>query len=150
MTNSVEKLHGLITRHQGSMSEIVHSESLPASRVNGVCLLNYLFKVDIPTNMNDQCRVLNVSHSRVTRIMDNLVLKSLVIRKPSEDDRRCWYAIITDKGKKIAKNSQQTIVNHQEKISKIIPEKEIENVITSLKKYVDAYEKVLKETYVEI
>ncbi|MDD2332584.1 MAG: MarR family transcriptional regulator [Candidatus Cloacimonetes bacterium] len=151
MTNSVEKLHGLITRLQVVMSEIDYTQKacLQAGKME-CALLNYLFKVDIPTNMNELARVLNVSHSRVTRIMDNLVLKSLVIRKPSEDDRRCWYAIITDKGKKIAKNSQQTIVNHQEKISKIIPEKEIENVITSLKKYVDAYEKVLKETYVEI
>jgi len=61
-------------------------------------LLNYLNKIDAPANMNELAKVLNVSHSRVTRIMDNLVNKKLVNRQPSDDDRRCWFAIITDKG----------------------------------------------------
>jgi len=147
MSNHAQKLHELITRLQVVLSEIDYAQKACLQAGKMECqMLNYLFKVDVPTNMNELARVLNVSHSRVTRIMDNLVLKSLVQRRPSEEDRRCWFAIITEKGKKIALNSQQTIVNHQEKIAKIITDKEVENVISSMKKYVDAYEKVLKET----
>ena len=100
--------------------------------------------------MNELAKVLNVSHSRVTRIMDNLVAKKLVTRKPSEQDRRCWFAMITDKGSKLAENSQQTVVDHQKKIISKISEKNLEDTYKAFKTYVDKYEEVLKETYVEI
>jgi DNA-binding MarR family transcriptional regulator len=113
-------------------------------------LLNHLFVVKEPVNMNELAKVLNVSHSRITRIMDNLVSKKLVLRKPSEKDRRCWFAIITDKGKKLAENSRQTVVDHQKKIIAQIPEKNVEDVYKALKIYVEKYEEVLKATTAEI
>ncbi len=113
-------------------------------------LLNHLFVVKEPVNMNELAKVLNVSHSRITRIMDNLVSKKLVVRKPSEKDRRCWFAIITEKGKKLAENSRQTVVDHQKKIIAQIPEKDTESVFKALKTYVEKYEEVLKATTVDI
>jgi len=89
---------------------------------------------------------LNVSHSRITRIMDNLVAKQLVIREPSEEDRRCWFAMITEKGKKLAANSLQTVLDQQAKILKKIPAKDVESVYKALQLYVDKYEEILKET----
>ena len=100
--------------------------------------------------MNELAQVLNVSHSRVTRIMDNLESKKLVSRQPAEDDRRCWYAIITDKGSKLAANSLQTVVDQQIRILKKMPEKDIEPLYKTLKLYVEKYEEILKETYVEV
>ncbi len=151
MATTPQKFHELITRLQVVLNDIDYTQKacLQAGRME--CqLLNYLNKIRRPANMNELAMELNVSHSRVTRIMDNLVNKSLVTRRPSEDDRRCWYAIITEKGMKLADNSQQTVVNQQEKIMKKLPNADTEAIYKSFKKYVEAYEEVLKEAYVEI
>ncbi len=151
MATTPQKFHDLITRLKVVMNDIDYTQKacLQAGRME--CqLLNYLNKVRKPTNMNELANELNVSHSRVTRIMDNLVNKSLVTRRPSEEDRRCWYAIITDKGIKLADNSQQTVVDQQEKIMKKLPNADVENVFKAFKKYVEAYEEVLKDAYVEL
>jgi DNA-binding MarR family transcriptional regulator len=151
MATTPQKFHDLITRLKVVMNDIDYAQKacLQAGRME--CqLLNYLNKVRKPTNMNELANELNVSHSRVTRIMDNLVNKSLVTRRPSEEDRRCWYAIITDKGIKLADNSQQTVVDQQEKIMKKLPNADIDNVFKAFKKYVEAYEEVLKDAYVEL
>ncbi len=151
MANNAEKFHELINRLQVVLNDIDYTQKACLQAGKMECqLLNYLHKIKRPANMNELAKELNVSHSRVTRIMDNLVNKSLVTRRPSEEDRRCWYAIITDKGKKLAENSQQTIVDQQTKITKRIPQAEIDNVYKAFKKYVEAYEEILKEAYVEI
>jgi len=151
MTNHAQKLQELITRLQVVLSEIDYTQKacLQAGRMECM-LLNHLYQTKTPANMNELARVLNVSHSRVTRIMDNLVNKNLVIRKPSDEDRRCWYAIITDKGKKLAENSRQTVLDHQKKIMSMLSEKEVEDIFNALKIYIDKYEKVLKNTKMEI
>jgi len=151
MSDYSAKFHNLITRLQVVLSEIDYAQKacLQAGRMECM-LLNHLYKIKGPANMNELAKVLNVSHSRVTRIMDNLVSKQLVMRQSSEDDRRCWYAIITEKGSKLAENSQQTVVDQQARILKKIPAKEIEPLFKGLKLYVEKYEEVLKETYVEL
>ena len=151
MANYTDKFHELITRLQIVLSDIDYSQKACLQAGKMECnLLNYLHKAAGPANMNELAKVLEVSHSRVTRIMDNLVSKKLVTRKPSDTDRRCWYAIITEKGRKLADNSQQTIVDHQQKIIKKISEKDIEAVYKSIKTYIEKYEEVLKETFVEL
>lgn len=151
MANYPEKFHELITKLQVVLSDIDYSQKACLQAGKMEChLLNYLHSIKTPANMNELAKVLNVSHSRITRIMDNLVAKKLVTRKPSEQDRRCWFAIITDKGKKLAENSQQTVVDHQNKIVARIPAKDLDAVYKAFKTYVDKYEEVLKETYVEL
>ena len=146
-----EDFHNLITRLQIVLSEIDYAQKACLKAGKMECqLLNYLYNVQKPVNMNELARELNVSHSRITRIMDNLVNKNLVIRKPSDEDRRCWYAIITDKGKKLAENSRQTVLDHQKKIMSMLSEKEVEDIFNALKIYIDKYEKVLKNTKMEI
>lgn len=151
MSTSAENFHSLITRLQVVLSEIDYAQKACLQAGKMECqLLNHLYLVKAPVNMNELAKVLNVSHSRVTRIMDNLVSKKLVTRRPSEEDRRCWFAIITDKGKKLAENSQQTVVDQQKKIIANLPAKEVDNVYKALKSYVEQYEVVLKESYVEL
>ncbi|MDZ4182343.1 MAG: MarR family transcriptional regulator [Candidatus Cloacimonadaceae bacterium] len=151
MNSNAEKFHNLITRLQVVLSEIDYAQKACLQAGKMECqLLNHLYLVKTPVNMNELAKVLGVSHSRVTRIMDNLVSKKLVTRRPSEEDRRCWFAIITDKGKKLAENSQQTVVDQQKKILAKIPEKDVEGIYNALKKYVERYEDVLKATYVEL
>lgn len=151
MSTSAENFHNLITRLQVVLSEIDYAQKACLQAGKMECqLLNHLYLVKTPVNMNELAKVLGVSHSRVTRIMDNLVSKKLVTRRPSEEDRRCWFAIITDKGKKLAENSQQTVVDQQKKIIAQLPAKEVDNIFKALKAYVDQYEAVLKAAYVEL
>ncbi|MDD2596692.1 MAG: MarR family transcriptional regulator [Candidatus Cloacimonetes bacterium] len=151
MTNHAQKLQELITRLQVVLSEIDYTQKacLQAGRMECM-LLNHLFQTKTPANMNELARVLNVSHSRVTRIMDNLVNKKLVTRRPSEEDRRCWFALITEKGSKLAENSQRTVLDQQASIVSKIPKKDLEDVVKGVKTYVEKYEEVLKEAYIEI
>jgi len=144
------KLHDLINRLQKAISEIDYSQKACMQTGKMECqLLHYLYSRTGPVNMNELAKVLNVSHSRITRIMDNLVDKVLVSRRPSEEDRRCWFAMITEKGKKMAEASQQTVIDQQEKIIKIITAEKVEPVLKSFELYVKAYEKVLEETVFE-
>ena len=151
MKNYAEKFHELITRLQVVLSDIDYAQKacLQAGRMECL-LLNHLYETKVPANMNELAKVLNVSHSRVTRIMDNLVNKKLVTRRPSEEDRRCWFAIITEKGMKLAENSQKSILDQQEMLLGKIPEKEIDEIYKSFRKYVEKYEEVLKESYIEV
>lgn len=151
MKNYAEKFHTLITRLQVVLSDIDYAQKacLQAGRMECL-LLNHLYETKVPANMNELAKVLSVSHSRVTRIMDNLVNKKLVTRRPSEEDRRCWFAIITEKGKKLAENSQKSILDQQEMLLSKIPQKDIDDVYKSFLKYVEKYEEVLKETYIEV
>jgi len=147
---NAEKFHDLINRLQKVMTEIDYSQKACMQTGKMECqLLHYLFGVAGPVNMNELAKVLNVSHSRITRIMDNLVDRALVTRRPSEEDRRCWFAEITQKGKKMAEASQQTVIDQQEKIIKFLPAANVESVLKAFEQYVKAYEKVLEETIIE-
>jgi DNA-binding MarR family transcriptional regulator len=144
---NAEKFHDLINRLQKVISEIDYSQKACMQAGKMECqLLHYLYGTSAPVNMNELAKVLNVSHSRVTRIMDNLVDKALVTRRPSEEDRRCWYAEITQRGRKMAEASQQTVIDQQEKIIKFLTADKVDGVIKAFELYVKAYEKVLEET----
>ncbi len=144
---NAEKFRELITRLQKVISEIDYMQKACMQTGKMECqLLHYLHGTNGPVNMNELAKVLNVSHSRVTRIMDNLVEKNLVTRKPSEEDRRCWFAMITDRGKKMADASQQTVIDQQEKIIKFLTPSKVDPVLKAFEQYVKAYEKVLEET----
>lgn len=147
---NAEKFHDLINRLQKVISEIDYSQKACMQAGKMECqLLHYLYGTTAPVNMNELAHVLNVSHSRVTRIMDNLVEKNLVTRRPSEEDRRCWYAEITLRGKKMAEASQQTLIDQQEKIIKYLPSDKVEGVVKAFEQYVKAYEKVLEDTVID-
>jgi DNA-binding MarR family transcriptional regulator len=147
---NAEKFHDLINRLQKVISEIDYSQKACMQAGKMECqLLHYLYGASGPVNMNELARVLNVSHSRITRIMDNLVEKTLVSRKPSEEDRRCWFAMITERGKKMAEASQQTVIDQQEKIIKFLTPAKVDGVLKAFEQYVKAYEKVLEETVID-
>jgi DNA-binding MarR family transcriptional regulator len=76
--------------------------------------------------------------------------KKLVTRRPSEEDRRCWFAIITDKGKNLPKTSQQTVVGPAKENHSPAASQGSGQHFKALKAYVEQYEAVLKATYVEL
>jgi len=60
--------------------------------------LLFLSQNDEPIRVGDMGAPLNVSQSRITRIMDELVRTKLATRTTSKIDRRSWMATITKKG----------------------------------------------------
>ena len=145
-----EKYHDLLNRLQLVVAEVDYSQKACMQAGKMECqLMHYLSACTGPVNMNELAKVLNVSHSRVTRIMDNLVEKELVSRRPSEEDRRCWYAVITPKGRKMSEASQQTVMDQQDKIIHLLTPAKAEEIFKAFDQYVKAYEKVLEEIKVQ-
>ena len=64
-------------------------------------------------------------NANITRMVDKLEKKGLVIRRPDENDRRSWNLAITKKGIEIRNLVEPLAVNILNKISKGISEKEM-------------------------
>ena len=109
-------------------------------------LLEHLYKSAKPICMNDLSSHLNVSHSRITRIVDNLVKKELVSRYPSTVDRRRWYTEINELGIEVAESAEAENEELQERIMQQLPKGEADNVIKYLEMYIDAFKKTINET----
>ncbi|MBN2829544.1 MAG: MarR family transcriptional regulator [Candidatus Cloacimonetes bacterium] len=106
-------------------------------------MLQYLFTQNKPVNMNQLAKALNVSHSRVTRIMDNLVLKGYALRKHSEEDRRRWFAVVTDTGISLASECSKKIFSQQRKVYDNIEEGKRDELYENLDMFIKTYEKIL-------
>ncbi|MDP8232796.1 MAG: MarR family transcriptional regulator [Candidatus Zophobacter franzmannii] len=109
-------------------------------------MLKHLFTQGKPVSMNQLAAALNVSHSRVTRIMDNLVLKGYALRKHSEEDRRRWYALVTDDGKSLATECSKKIFAQQRKVFDDIKEDERDDMYECLDAFVKTYERMVAKT----
>jgi len=106
-------------------------------------LLQYLYKNDEPTCMNDLSAHLCLSHSRITRIVDNLVLKELVRRYPSSDDRRRWFTEITEKGRQAARMAEVDRVDLLERIRESVPESMRPHLTDYLEAFVNAFQQAI-------
>ncbi len=102
-------------------------------------LIQFLYRVKKPVCMNDLAEQLCVSHSRITRIVDNLVKKGLVKRYPSMEDRRKWFTEITDAGRNTAQHAEEENNSLQKQIIEAIPEDDFDTIVDSLEKYIKAF-----------
>ena len=80
-----------------------------------------LLKKDQMISVGDLAKKMNLSNSRLTRIIDGLFLKSIIRRDIGTHDRRVMEIMLTKEGLKITQNlneqyikSQQYIVDHFE------------------------------------
>lgn len=146
MNNYAEMFLELTNRMQLLLSERDFSQKACIQTGKMECtLLQYLHHVKKPVSMNELAKELNVSHSRITRIMDNLVIKRFVIRQHSDNDRRCWYAVITPDGTRLAEYSQQSILQQQVVVLEGLRNENIEEIYKAMEKYVRAYERLLED-----
>lgn len=106
-------------------------------------LLYHLATVNKPQCMNDLSVSLGVSHSRITRIVDNLVYKNYVRRFPSEKDRRSWLAELTEDGVVANNESVNEFLNIQIDILNALPEEKIVSILESIRLYIDSYRQAL-------
>lgn len=106
-------------------------------------LLDYLSKEGKPEFMNTLSKHLAVSHSRITRIVDNLVKKNMVTRFPDPEDRRRWCTEITQSGLEITSISSIKEIELQNRILEKIPEKKIANMEKQIREYYNVFLKEL-------
>ncbi len=108
-------------------------------------MLDFLHSVDKPICMNELSKEMEVSNSRITRIIDALVAKEYVYRFPSKEDRRSWLVNITDSGREMHEIVSKDFLDLQAKLIASLPEHKIESILEDLNIYVNAYLKAINE-----
>lgn len=73
-------------------------------------LLNILFDED-GKSQNQLANIMFKDHTSISRIVDNLIKKSLVIRKLAPNDRRTNLIYMTDVGKNIQEQATKLVEN---------------------------------------
>jgi DNA-binding MarR family transcriptional regulator len=81
---------------------------------------------------------LELSSSRLTRIIDGLVQKGIVSRETSPDDRRIMELRLTDKGRKLERVLKERYVNTHAQIIALLPEGTPPAVVFAMEKLRDA------------
>ncbi len=108
-------------------------------------LLQFLYNTKGKVIMNDLAGIMQVSHSRVTRLMDNLCSLNLAKREHSEEDRRQWYAVLTLEGEYRAKMISDAVINHQKKVLNLIPKEKLDEMLEFLILYTKAFENITQK-----
>lgn len=108
-------------------------------------LLQFLYNTKGKVIMNDLAGILNVSHSRVTRLMDNLCKLRLAKREHSEEDRRQWYAVLTPEGQERAKEISDKVIAHQRDVLSLVPEEKLDDILENLIIFTRAFENVTQK-----
>ncbi|HHE37104.1 MAG TPA: MarR family transcriptional regulator [Candidatus Cloacimonetes bacterium] len=108
-------------------------------------LLRFIHKIKKPMKMKVIAETFHISNAKVTRVFNKLEDMGLIQRFPSEVDRRSWYALITEEGKKMAENTKYKLIQLQEAVLKKIPKNDIEKIYEYMKIFVDAYSETIKE-----
>lgn len=106
-------------------------------------LLQYLNDLSTAVCMNDIAEKLNVSHSRITRLIDTLEEKGLVERTPSKHDRRSWLAKITKKGRNVANVTVNELKKMQKTLLERFSEEEVEEMYDHVLLYLRMYNELL-------
>lgn len=89
---------------------------------------------------SDFSKRINLSPSRSSRIIDNLVKKKLLLRKTREDDRRSILLYLTKKGWELKENIAQEEKKFEQLLAAQLSNKDIEIIRKGLK----LLEKVIK------
>ncbi len=95
--------------------------------------------------MNELSKAVGVDNSTMTRMVDQLVDKGLVLRKANGSDRRLVQIGLTPKGRKLHQELATALDNFYKDSLDQIPEKERAVIIKSLVKVNAAIDKGLEE-----
>lgn len=88
--------------------------------------------VNESVNMNQLAQEMQITNSRMTRIIDNLVTKKLVQRIENEQDRRMNIVTLTPDGKLKAQMMLQSAIAINSEILSRIPDEKHESVIDAI------------------
>ncbi len=99
--------------------------------------LRHLFQ-NPGANVKQLAESMNLTSSRLTRIIDRLVEKDLVSRKEGAEDRRIFIVDLTPKGKPLAQKLFDDYLKLHKEIFSTIPAFEYENIAYSLEQLLKA------------
>jgi len=94
--------------------------------------------------VNQLAGKMSLTSSRVTRIIDSLVEKALVVRESSDQDRRIYYLSLTSEGEQLAESLASDHIKIHEEILALIPSGSQNQLIEMLQMLNQAMEKWLQ------
>ena len=99
------------------------------------------FRADAMLSVNELAGRLDLSPSRLTRIIDGLEEKRFVRRTIGARDRRIMEISLTEQGKKVQRHLEDTYVRTHEDILKLLPDGATDSVLLAMEKLRDAMKK---------
>ena len=99
--------------------EARHATKYGVSLVESRCIRKLHEKKQL--TVNQLAQEMSLTSSRVTRIIDGLVAKKMVVRESGENDRRVYNLSLTPTGEKLANDLIQNHIKIHEEIIKNIP-----------------------------
>lgn len=130
-SNCQEKEARLVTRFKVSIAD---SRSLRILHEHQTLTVNHL------------AQHMALTSSRVTRIIDRLVEKKFVLRKPDESDRRIFNLSLTPAGEKIAEALNDEYQKIHEEILSLLPAQSHASILQSLQLLNTAVDSWLQKT----
>lgn len=100
--------------------EARHAAKYGVSIVESRCVRTLHEKKQL--TVNQLAQEMSLTSSRVTRIIDGLVAKKMVVRESGENDRRVYNLSLTPKGEKLANELIEDHIKIHEQIINNIPE----------------------------
>ena len=85
---------------------------------------------------SELAKMLSISNSRITKIIDGLIEKELILREYGTEDRRVIHLRLTNKGKKTTKKLEKVFCKCYQDIMQKMNKGEIKVVLESLEKLV--------------
>lgn len=96
------------------------------------------FKGEAVLGVGELARRMELSNSRLTRILDGLVEKDVVTREVSRQDRRVIMVELTPRGDEIQRLLSERYLKTHQDILELLPEGAVESVITAMEKLAEA------------
>ena len=112
------------------MREAYQANSYDLTVSESRCLTAMLFENCMSTG--DLAEKMCVAKSRITRIVDGLVRKGLVSRMENKNDRRVILLKLTQKGRKIAEEQAEFMLQLHKEVLENLPQKQTDSVISML------------------
>lgn len=113
-------------------------------------LLNLLLTLDEPATMNSLAELLQVSHSRITRLVDGMLKKGLVVKERSREDGRSRRVRISREGENAGRDLSGVIRELQETLVSRLPADKIDEIHRNVKLYIHTFHEILEEKDTEM
>lgn len=104
-----------------------------------------LFGSDESVNNKQIAERMNLSPSRLTRIIDGLVEKEYIIREIDPEDRRNMRVMLSKRGRQLVNTLNKAYVQIHDEILQDIDESQHEPLITAMQHLLEALENWLKK-----
>lgn len=134
---------GLVGCCQSKQEEIAERAHLSVSEFK--CLR--AFRRDTEMSVKDIAHRMNLTSSRLTRIIDGLVKKRFVTRHIDPDDRRIINVRLTKQGETVAKKVTSDCIHVYEQVLGIMNAKEHERIIQAVNELADVMQ--IKTDFIE-